>query len=89
MKILKNSQFVICATVVAIVVSTFSLAFAWNFSAPAQEVKPVNGSFVFPVSAFADGKAKHFEYKASPNQRIRFFVVKSADGVLRTALDAC
>ncbi len=43
-------------------------------------MKPVNGAFVFPVSAFADGKAKHFEYKVSPSQSVRFFIVKSTDG---------
>jgi uncharacterized membrane protein len=67
----------------------FSPAFAWNFAHPAQEVRPDNGVIVFPVSAFADGKARHFEYKASPDQRIRFFLVKSADGAIRSAFDAC
>lgn len=70
-------------------VFTFTPAFAWNFTAPAQEVRPENGVFAFPVSAFADGKAKHFEYKVSPENRIRFFLVKSADGKIRSAFDAC
>jgi uncharacterized membrane protein len=64
-------------------------AFAWNFSVPAQEVKPVNGVFTFPAAAFEDGKARYFEYKPAPNQRIRFFVVKSTDGIIRAAFDAC
>lgn len=65
------------------------VASAWNFTVPAQEARPVNGAFVFPASAFADGKARHFEYNHGPNQRVRFFVVKSTDGVVRAALDAC
>lgn len=65
------------------------VASAWNFTVPAQEVRPVNGAFAFPASAFADGKARHFEYNHGPNQRVRFFVVKSTDGVIRAALDAC
>ena len=89
MKIRKDSRLIVGAIVVAIIVSTFSLAFAWNFTVPAQEIQPVNGTFVFPVSAFADGKARHFEYKISPNERVRFFIVKSTDGVIRAALDAC
>ncbi len=89
MKIQKDSRLIVGALIVAVIVSTFSLAFAGNFTVPAQEVKPVNGAFVFPVSAFADGKAKHFEYKISPSQSVRFFVVKSTDGVIRAALDAC
>ena len=62
---------------------------AWNFTVPAHDVKPTDGAFTFPVTAFQDGKAKHFEYKPSPDQRIRFFVVKSTDGVIRAAFDAC
>lgn len=64
-------------------------ALAWNFTVPAQEIRPVNSTFGFPVSAFADGKAKHFVYKHSPSQWVRFFVVKSRDGVIRAAFDAC
>jgi uncharacterized membrane protein len=89
MKIQKDSRLIVGALIVAVIVSTFSLAFAGNFTVPAQEVKPVNGAFTFPVSAFADGKAKHFEYKISPNESVRFFIVKSTDGVIRAALDAC
>lgn len=62
---------------------------AWKFTVPCTEVKSQNGAFVFPVSAFTDGKAKYFEYKRSPSEWIRFFVVKSTDGVIRAAFDAC
>lgn len=64
-------------------------AYAGNFTVPAMDVQPTNGFFVFPESSFQDGKAKHFQYKASPNLTIRFFVVKSVDGNIRAALDAC
>lgn len=60
-----------------------------NFTVPCTEVKPQNGVFEFPVSAFDDGKAKHFVYKHGPGKEVRFFVVKSTDGVIRAALDAC
>lgn len=89
MNIRKRSHLAVAAITVIAIVSSFSLAFAWNFTVPAQEIKPVNGAFAFPVSAFADGKARHFEYKISPNERVRFFIVKSTDGVIRAALDAC
>lgn len=62
---------------------------AWNFVVPATEVRPVSGAFVFPANSFADGKAKYFVYKHSPSQWVRFFVVKSTDGVIRAAFDAC
>jgi len=64
-------------------------ALAWSFTVPAAEVQPQNGVFRFPVSAFQDGKARHFQYASSPTQRIRFFVVRSVDGVIRAAFDAC
>lgn len=62
---------------------------AWNFIVPAAEVKPQNGVFVFPAGAFQNGKAQYFLYKHSPSQWVRFFVVKSRDGIIRAAFDAC
>lgn len=42
----------------------------------------------YPVEMFDDGRAVHFEYKDGP-VKIRYFVLKSSDGVLRAAFDAC
>ena len=42
----------------------------------------------FPVSLFEDGKARHFEH-ADGNLTIKYFVLKSSDGVIRAAFDAC
>jgi uncharacterized membrane protein len=39
--------------------------------------------------AFADGRARFYSYTTSAGQGIRFFVMKSADGVVRAAMDAC
>ena len=36
-----------------------------------------------------NGTAKFFDYKLSDNKPVRFFVIKSSDGVYRAALDAC
>lgn len=46
-------------------------------------VKDVNGEVKFPVSSF-DDTVKYFEYKG-----IRFFILKSNDGTIRAAFDAC
>jgi uncharacterized membrane protein len=35
------------------------------------------------------GNAKFFDYKLADNKPVRFFVIKSSDGVYRAALDAC
>ena len=85
----KYMGFFVAAIAVIGILTTISVALAWNFTVPAVDVKPANGVFAFPVAAFQDGKAKHFEYKHSPNQVVRFFVVKSTDGVIRAAFDAC
>jgi uncharacterized membrane protein len=42
-----------------------------------------------PIADVSSGKAKFFDYTLSNNKPIRFFVLKSADGVYRAALDAC
>ena len=42
----------------------------------------------YPVDMFADGKARQFEHKHE-NLTIRYFILKSSDGVIRAAFDAC
>ena len=43
---------------------------------------------ILPAALFADGKARHFEH-VDGNFTIRYFVLKSSDGVIRAAFDAC
>ncbi len=42
----------------------------------------------FPVSLFDDGKARHFEH-VDGKHTIKYFILKSSDGVIRAAFDAC
>jgi uncharacterized membrane protein len=42
-----------------------------------------------PANIFDDGKARHFEYAADDGLVIKYFVLKSSDGVIRAAFDAC
>ncbi len=54
-----------------------------------QAAQAAGGDVVsYPVGQFNDGKARHFEYKHG-DLTIRYFVIKSSDGVLRAAFDAC
>lgn len=76
-------------TILMLMLATVPGVLAWNFSVPAQEVKPANGVFAFPATAFQDGKAIYFQFSPSADQKIRFFVVKSTDGIIRAAFDAC
>jgi len=43
----------------------------------------------YPEKAFDNGKAKHFTYKTDDGVTIRYFIIKSSDGVIRAAFDAC
>ena len=68
----------------------------WYFSAqaPQTQLNPtgtasVSGEIVsMPVSTFDDGKTHYFQHKTG-DITIRYFVLKSADGVIRAAFDAC
>lgn len=44
---------------------------------------------VIPLSELEGGKAKFYDFAASDRRNVRFFVIKSSDGVYRAALDAC
>ncbi|HEY3277919.1 MAG TPA: DUF2318 domain-containing protein [Syntrophorhabdaceae bacterium] len=50
---------------------------------------PGNKEVVYPASLFDDGKAHHFQYKTNDGVPIKYFVMKSSDGVIRAAFDTC
>ncbi len=47
------------------------------------------GEVSHQLADFADGKARHFKHQAPDGVVVRYFVVKSSDGVVRAAFDAC
>ena len=51
-------------------------------------VQTGEGVVSFPVSLFEDGEARHFNYRHG-DDTIRYFVLKSSDGIIRAAFDAC
>ncbi len=53
-----------------------------------QEIEPQNGQAVFAVADVSDGKAHFYKYEAA-GKEIHFFILKSSDGVIRAAFDAC
>ncbi|MFH1834861.1 MAG: DUF2318 domain-containing protein [Methanobacteriota archaeon] len=46
-------------------------------------------SLYIPISAINDGIAHFYEFPSQMGKTIRFFVLKSSDGVFRAAFDAC
>ena len=45
--------------------------------------------FTYPVSDFADGTAKYYSFKSPQGLDIRYFIMRSSDGVIRAAFDSC
>jgi len=52
-------------------------------------ITPTNGKLEIPVADINDGKAHHFQVKSDDGTMVTFFVLKSADGEIRAAIDAC
>jgi len=44
---------------------------------------------VYPASKFDDGKARFYEFKTKDAAKIKYFIIKSSDGVIRAAFDSC
>jgi uncharacterized membrane protein len=65
----------LCISVVSTVPATAS-------SAPPNQV-------TYAEKVFANGKAHHYIYKTDDGVAIRYFIIKSSDGVIRAAFDAC
>ena len=55
----------------------------------AAETLPTGQDVALPVSTFADGRARFYTYVTGAGHETRFFVIKSSDGVVRAAFDAC
>lgn len=56
--------------------------------APYPLVEAVNGVVRLPLSTFDDGKAYYYTYMHN-GRPIEFFILQSADGVVRAAFNAC
>ncbi|MDF1578852.1 MAG: DUF2318 domain-containing protein [Desulfurivibrionaceae bacterium] len=52
-------------------------------------LKPADGRLRIPIAGVNDGKAHHYQVKADDGTMVNFFVLKSRDGVIRAAIDAC
>jgi uncharacterized membrane protein len=65
----------------------------WGYSSPsvaeAGELPPVrDGTYRLPAAFFDDGVARTYTHEAN-GKTIQFFVLKSSDGVIRAAFNAC
>ena len=53
-----------------------------------KKVGAVDGSIIIPVQDVNDGEAHYFVFREGDTE-VKFFVVRSADGTMRAAFDAC
>lgn len=61
----------------------------WTRGGPAASAAVAHGDVVLDAAEFADGQARFYRYTTARGQEVRFFVMKSRDGVIRAAFDAC
>ena len=90
----KRSRLPLFVAVIGAVLMAAAAVFYVNQGGSAQSASAVapstaaSTSVSFPLSLFEDGKARHFEH-TDGEFKIRYFILKSSDGVLRAAFDAC
>lgn len=61
-----------------------------KFWAPKTKIlTPKDGQLTIPIADISDGAAHHFNVLAADGTMVTFFTLKSSDGVIRAAIDAC
>ena len=65
-----------------------------NLNGQATQAEPIRAApgpsaVRIPLADLDGGKARFFDYKTADNRDVRFFAMRSSDGVYRAALDAC
>jgi uncharacterized membrane protein len=71
---------------IGIIVTVFMF---FSFTKTAETRTAQEDRVSYPMSKFDDGKAKFFQYKTPQGLTIKYFILKSSDGVVRAAFDAC
>ena len=67
----------------------FAAASGSAFWEKSKMVAPKQGIIQIPVSEVSDGQARFYKVKADDGITVTFFVVKSREGAIKTAVDAC
>lgn len=86
----RKTLFVGIILIVLSLCATQAQSFRFNpWQSKAKVLTPVNGVLAIPLAGINDGKAHHFKVKADDGVMVTFFTLKSRDGVIRAAIDAC
>lgn len=78
----------VALALVAVVAYVVAGAGGERAAAVAGGLKVAGEEVSLPVSELS-GKARFYDYKTASGKTVRFFAMKSSDGVYRAALDAC
>lgn len=78
----------VAVALLAVVAYVVASAGGERAAAVAGGLKVTGEEVSLPVSELS-GKARFYEYKTASGKTVRFFAMKSSDGVYRAALDAC
>lgn len=76
------------ALFISLILPPNSMALFGVFEGQHKTVKAKNGEVTIPLNKVNDGKAHYFSFEEQ-GKEIHFFVLKSRDGVIRAAFDAC
>ena len=77
------------AGLILVGVVVYVAALGRSAAGTAEMTEPaVNGDVSLNAALFDDGQARFYRY-ATADEEIRFFVLKSSDGVIRAAFDTC
>ncbi len=77
-------------TTVLLVIMLMAAPGAYSFFGDKfKTLTPVDGFLMIPVGDIDDGEAHYFKVKADDGVMVSFFTLKSRDGVIRAAIDAC
>lgn len=84
-------KYVIGAVAGVFVVLLVYMAFGGGVKSGATStvIPSADGMVRIPLAEVSDGRARFYEYRAANAKTVRFFVMKSSDGVYRAAADAC
>ncbi len=78
-----------------LVLVTLSSVLFFLATAPTKQASAAPGvgsaakEVIHPANLFDDGKARYFTHRTADGVTIRYFVIKSSDGVIRAAFDTC
>lgn len=94
----RSTQFLLIAGCAALVIGG-GVLFLGRQGAPPQAAAPAlpapapaqahAGEVSYPAADFDDGRARFYEHPTEGGLTLRYFVLKSSDGVIRSAFDAC